>query len=147
MKVPLSELHGRPIMDLSTATTIGSVDGVVLDAPAGRLAALTVGRSAEGRTILDWESIRSVGPDAVTVEDDGAIRAPAGAYESGAADGSFRAVSKQVLTDEGDAAGTVDDVVIDIETGAFVGIVIDGTAVPASKVMAVGDHAVIISAH
>lgn len=147
MNVRLSELHGRPIMDLSTAATIGSVDGVVLDAPAGRLTALTVARSSAGRTILDWNSVRSVGPDAVTVDDDGAIRPPAGAYEAGAADGSFRAVSKQVLTDDGDAAGMVDDVVVDIETGAFVGLVIDGTAVPASQVVAVGDHAVIISAH
>jgi len=146
MNTPLSELRGRSIMDLSTATTVGVVDGVILDPPGGRVAGLTVAKSAAGRTILDWDSIRSVGPDAVTIDSSDAIRSPNGSYEEGSADGSYRPEGRRVLTDEGDAAGTVDSLVLDVETGAFVGLVIDGATVPGSEVIGVGDHAVVISA-
>lgn len=145
MNLKLSELHGRTILDVDTATTLGEIDGVVLDSQHDRIAALTVHGSPEGHTVLPWDQVKNVGPDAVTVEGAGSMRPPDNAYESGVVDGTYRPQGKQVLSTEGDAAGEVDDVLLDVGAGSFVALVVDGAELAASRVLAIGDFAAIVT--
>lgn len=144
MNLKLSELHGRPVLDVDTATTLGEIDGVVIDSTEGRITAFTVTKAEEGRTILPWDGVKSVGPDAVTVEGSGSLRPADGVYEAGVVDGTYQATGKKVLTADGDALGEVDDVLLDPDSGAFVALLVDGQELPASRVVAVGDFAAIV---
>jgi uncharacterized protein YrrD len=146
VNLKLSELRGRPVLDIDTATTLGEIDGAVVNSPEGRIAAFTVAHAAEGHNVLPWDQIKSVGPDAVTVEGAHALRPPDDPYERGVVDGTFQANGKKVLTTEGDAVGEVADVILDPDSGAFVALLVDGKEFPASQVLAIGDFAAIVQA-
>jgi sporulation protein YlmC with PRC-barrel domain len=111
---------------LSTATTAGVVDSVVIDVETGGLAYLVLKKVAGSATLLPWSAIRAVGPDAITIGESADLVAPHGPQEERAGSGDLNPLGKSILTEQGEALGTVEDVVVDTTSGTVEGIVIDG---------------------
>jgi uncharacterized protein YrrD len=141
--VNAAELIGRPVLDLATATTVGTVDDVVVD-PAGRRAVgLHLGKtgSAPGDW-LAWERISAIGTDAVTIEaadraepfvDDPTRRA----LRSGGALGG------RVLTDQGRDVGVLDDVTIE-DDGSLSSLVVGTMTVAPEELLGIGSYATVV---
>lgn len=144
MNASIIDMHLRPVLDLSSATTVGQVEGVIIDYPNQAVSALVVGKTGDNRSILPWADLHSLGADAVTIDGTDALRLPHTTIEERTADGTYAPLGKRVLTELGLDVGQVEDVVIDAEGGSFVGLVVGGQPVDAALVMAVGDHAAII---
>lgn len=144
MNTSLNDVQLRPVLDLTTATTIGQVEGAVIDYPNQAVSALVVGKTGDNRSILPFADLHSLGADAVTIDGTDALRLPHTTIEERTADGTYSPVGKRALTELGLDVGVVTDAVIDAETGAFVGLVVGEQAVEAALVMAVGDHAAVI---
>jgi uncharacterized protein YrrD len=141
--VNAAELIGRPVLDLATATTVGTVDDVVID-PAGRRAAgLRLGKKASAPgDWLAWERISAIGPDAVTIEtadraeafvDDPARRALRGAG----------ALGGRVLTDQGREIGVLDDVTIE-DDGSVTSLVVGTMTVASQDMLGIGSYATVV---
>lgn len=140
-----SEAHGRKIVSLATAETVGTLGEFVVDPRTQRVVALSVSKSKNGDT-LPWAGIESFGPDAVTVADDtrvaGADREIA---ELSGKDHAF--LGKRVLASNGDELGKVDDVDFDPGSGVLMSIaVVPGGEISAERLLGVGSYAVVVEA-
>jgi uncharacterized protein YrrD len=65
----IEDLIGMPLVTVAEGLRIGKLKGVELDPVAGRIAYLHF--DAEGRRpdgVVPWTAVRSIGPDAVTME-------------------------------------------------------------------------------
>ncbi|MGJ3562119.1 PRC-barrel domain-containing protein [Streptomyces sp. INA 01156] len=108
-------LRTLPVVTLG-GDAVAHVKDTVLDATAGRVTGFTL----TGRTLLSgplprelpWPAVHSLGRHAVMVRDEGALcGVPLSVARRDALHG--RLLSAQVLTDEGDAVGTVLDVLVE----------------------------------
>ncbi len=145
MRTNLDDLRHRPILDLSTATTIGRAEHAVIDVEQRTVVALALAKVEGDATILPWDSIRSIGADAITVDNGDLLRAPAGELEQRTASGSLDPIAKKVLSDAGDEHGSLDDIVIDSESGAVTDLVIGDRTVPGRALIGIGDYAAILA--
>ena len=68
-----SALKDRAVVSLADGTRIGRVSDVLFDTAELRLAALAL-TTAGGQSILPFAAVRSLGPDAVTVESTAAMQ-------------------------------------------------------------------------
>ena len=65
----IHNLLGMAVVTIQEGIRLGTVKGVELDATAGRIAYLHVhGAETRADGVLPWESVRTVGADAITVE-------------------------------------------------------------------------------
>ncbi len=137
-----AELIGRPVLDLTTATTVGKVDDVVVDPATRRAVGIRLAKSTATGDWLAWEHISAIGPDAVTI-------AAADDIEPFADDPTRRALRAngalggRVLTDEGRDVGPLDDVEID-DDGALAALLIAATRVGADTLLGIGSYATIV---
>ncbi len=111
-------LIGLPVVTLS-GDDIAEVRDVVYEPKRGALVGFTLNKrgffSGRQKQVLTIDSVRSVGRDAVVVDDDDALT------EKGNGDGSIAAapsdrdvIGASVITDQGVELGTVSDVVISL---------------------------------
>ena len=136
---------GRPVVTRDTAETVGEVQGAVVDVPTRRVMALQVGKGRKAR-VVDWASLAGVGPDAVVVQSESALRDPAGDREERFLKGDLPLLGARVLTDRGDVAGALDDVEFDESSGRVVALVAGDQRFPASALHAIGGYAVVVAA-
>lgn len=136
---------GRPVVARDTAETVGDVQGAVVDASTRRVVALQVGKGRKAR-VADWTSLSGVGPDAVVVQSESALREPAGDRETAFVRGGLPLLGARVLTDRGDEAGTLDDVEFDEGSGQLVSLVAGDQRFPATGLHSIGAYAVVVSA-
>jgi uncharacterized protein YrrD len=126
-----TELGGRAVVDMDTAEKLGTIDKIVLDPEARRVAGYVIvsrGGSLLGnprhKTALPASSVHAIGPDAVTVRH----------LDSDGTDGASldhlpRAsdvIGRKVLSQEGRLLGIVDDVLISGADGRIVGYQLAG---------------------
>jgi len=141
--VNAAELIGRPIMDLTTATTVGNIDDVVVDPNGRRVSGLRLGKkgSAAGDW-LTWDRITAVGPDAVTIQ-------AANQVETFVDDPSRRglrgngALGGRVLTDQGREIGVLDDVTIE-DDGSLTSLVVGTVNVGSEDLLGIGSYATVV---
>ncbi|HWC12944.1 MAG TPA: hypothetical protein VG455_17190, partial [Acidimicrobiales bacterium] len=86
---------GRRVVARDTAETVGEVQGAVVDVPTLRLVAIQVGKGRKAR-VVDWSSLSGVGPDAVVVRTESALRPPAGEREEGFVKGGLPLLGARV---------------------------------------------------
>lgn len=134
----------RPVVDTTTAETIGQVDTLVLDPGERRVRAVVVRGADLG--LLDVGELSAFGKDAVTVEGREALRPARDEREEGAIDGDLDPIGKEVLTEDGDLLGVVADVEFDAETGTVEGIVMADDRLAARRLLGVGSFAVVVRA-
>ena len=132
-------------MTRDTAETIGAVEGAVVDVPTRRVVAVQIGKGRKAR-VADWSSLSGVGPDAVVVHSESALREPMGELEERYVKGDLPLLGARVLTDRGDEAGTLDDVEFDESTGALVALVSGDRRFSATGLHAIGGYAVVVAA-
>jgi sporulation protein YlmC with PRC-barrel domain len=137
----LTELTGRPVLDLATATTIGKVADFVID-PAARL---VVGFQLDGvkgpRHWLSWDAMNSLGPDALTIDRDDVLGEPP-QHARGLR--ATKVLGGRVLTDSGRDLGNLVDLDVDPETGHLTALEIAGTTMPADALIGVGSYATVV---
>lgn len=117
----ISSLIGMPIFALTNGKRVGTVKDIVFDSQHSRLAALTIeepGIISSERRILPFDRVKSIGRDAIMVENEDAFVAEANAPEVVRVLEQKSAVTdKRVLTEGGNLLGYVSDIMIDPETG------------------------------
>jgi sporulation protein YlmC with PRC-barrel domain len=123
---------------MSTAEEVGRVDGFAVNAVAHRIHAIRVGKH-KGGSVLLWSDVHAIGPDAVTVRSDDAVREPSAPLDEG---GDL--VSRRMLTDRGFEIGTVEDVEFDPNTGQLQLIHLRDRAIDASALLGSGRYAVVV---
>ena len=136
---------GRPVVARDTAETVGDVQGAVVDVPTRRVVALQVGKGRKAQ-VVDWASLSGVGPDAVVVLSESALRDPTGDRETAFVRGSLPLLGARVLTDRGDEAGSLDDVEFDEGSGQLVALLAGERRFPASGLHSIGGYAVVVAA-
>ena len=136
---------GRPVVARDTAETVGDVQGAVVDVVTRRVVALQVGKGRKAR-VVDWAAVSGVGPDAVVVQSESALRDPVGDRETGFVKGDLPLLGARVLTDRGDEAGALDDVEFDESSGVLLALVAGDQRFPATGLRAIGSYAVVVTA-
>jgi uncharacterized protein YrrD len=133
----LKELRRRPVVDTSTAETIGRVEGAHLDPGHSRV----MGFAVDGRTdgVLPLSQVQAIGPDAVTVASQSAVRSDE--VTDLPLDGAVR--GRRVLDDGGTELGTLDDVLM-AEDGTIDTVVVDGVEHP-TRLLGIGSYAVVVA--
>jgi uncharacterized protein YrrD len=132
----LSELSGRRVVSRASAETLGEVSDALLSTNPVAVAALRVGKGRKARSV-GWPQIVGVGPDAVVVSDDDALSAQPEADSP---------MGRLVLSELGNAAGTVKDVEFDETNGTLIALATDSMLVEGDRLIAIGPYAIIIAA-
>ncbi|MEU9731621.1 PRC-barrel domain-containing protein [Streptomyces sp. NPDC048002] len=138
----LSELTDRPVMDTTEAQSIGLVDGLVIAPGPARVLALRMKKTNGGGTLLTWQYVHAIGPDAVM--------ARVNAREGDDADLDEHAtacrhlIGRRVLSDRGTEIGTLRDIDFDAESGRVLSLLTSADTVPAHALVGVGSYAVVV---
>jgi len=138
-----SEARNRPVVSTDTATTIGSVADLVMDAATAAVVAVRVKRSAGSGDMLPWRDVTAFGPDAVTVASASALGEAEGRTAE-LAGKRAEVVGKRLLTDAGTEIGTVADVEFDPRTGQVLSLLTASGTVPGNRLIGCGSYAVIV---
>jgi sporulation protein YlmC with PRC-barrel domain len=112
----IEELLGMPIMTVQEGLRLGTVKGVELDTAEGRIRYLHfdgAGNRTDG--IIAWESLRSVGSDAITVDSKDVVRETIPATDRDAL--TAYVGDRPVVTESGERVGTVKSYDVDEQTG------------------------------
>ncbi len=142
----LRDAMGRGAVARDTAETVGQVHGAVVDVGARRIVALQLGKGHKAQ-LADWSAITGVGPDAVVVDSGASLRAARGEREERIVKGEIALLGAKVLSDRGDALGTLDDVEFDEATGEILTLVCGGNSVGAGRLRSMGGFATVVTAH
>lgn len=134
----------RPVIDTSSAQTLGRVGGLILDPQTRRVTAVVV-QGAE-RTVVPFEEIASFGKDAVTLDGADALREPEGEREEKTIDGDLDPIGKDVLDEDGDLLGTVADIEFDPGGGDVTQILLADDQLSPRRLIGVGSFAMMVRA-
>lgn len=132
----LSELRGRRVVSRATAETLGEVSDVRLSTSPSAVAALQVGKGRKAGAVA-WAQIVGVGPDAVVVTDDDAASEQPDTQSP---------MGRLVLSELGNAAGTVTDVEFDETNGTLISLATDSVLIEGDRLVADGPYAIIVAA-
>jgi len=117
----------------------------MVDAERRAITGLIIGKGKKAQ-VVDWTQVSGFGPDAVMVNDEGALRAPTGDTERRAVDGVLELVGKRALSDGGNELGILEDIMFDPATGALEAFRIGGEEIPAGALLGSGSYAAVLSA-
>lgn len=138
----LTTIIGRPVLDLATATTIGKVDDVVVDASDRRVVGFLLGKVSGTGTWLRWDAMTALGADAITIDSVGALTSPpddAGGLRA------HKALGGRVVTDGGRELTTLVDVDIDPTDGTITSLSLGDRTLPADALLGIGSYATIVT--
>ena len=150
------DLQGLAIVDVANGKKLGSADEIVVSPDTGRLLGFvmkSLGVVTPNERIVEMSDIRSIGPDAITVEGDQVARtSEAVAEEFRQARASKRTLmGRKVVTQDGTVVGTVTDYAIDEKEGRVRtlmlggGLFEKGDAIPADRIVSIGGDVVVVS--
>lgn len=140
-----SEAHGRKVVSTDTAVTVGKIADFVVDPRGPGIVALLLARTPGDGTMLPWQHIMALGVDAVTVASADAV-ITADEYLTGLAAKPHGLLGKRVLSTDGVALGTLNDVDFDPATGRLAGLLLDTGPIDAGGLLGMGSYAVIVRA-
>ncbi|MFI7322414.1 hypothetical protein [Streptomyces venezuelae] len=136
----LTRTVGRPVVSSSDAAQVGTVAGLVLAPEEARVTALRLDGAKDGADVVAWTDVHAVGPDAVVVKAAAAAR-----FASTDSSASQDLLGKRLLTELGDAAGTLADVAFDPESGRIDTLHTSrGERIPGHRLLGVGSYAVVV---
>jgi uncharacterized protein YrrD len=138
----IREARKRPVVNTSTAETVGHVDGFLIEAETARITGLRIDTDGPA-TILPWDRLAAFGPDAVTVADASALRAPADPAEQRRSDPALDPIGKLAIEETGNGLGTVSDVDFDPDSGALRAVITEVYELPADKLLGLGGYAMV----
>ncbi|MGW0495243.1 PRC-barrel domain-containing protein [Streptomyces sp. NPDC003007] len=133
-----SRARGLPVLTLAEADEVGVLRSLTVDAVSGVVTHVRVrGRHSRKDTVLAWGALHAIGPDAVLVR---TIAAPA------EVPAHHELPGLRVLTEAGDALGTVQDVAFEPETGRIEAVVTTHGDLPADRLLGLGEYALVVRA-
>lgn len=138
-----SEARKQKVVSTSSATTVGRVDGFVVDASAARVVALLLKKTPGDADLLRWADLTAFGRDAVTVPGAESLTSAAGDLAV-LADKHHDVVGKLVLTDAGVAVGKVVDVDFDLTDGTVLTLITDRDEIPGASMLGLGSYALMV---
>lgn len=144
MTVRLTDLAGRAVLDVSTAKTVGTVGYGIADPTRKVLAALHLSKSTGPGPVLPWESIKAIGPDALTIDSVELTRPPVGHAEQRAVDGALDPIGKRILTEQGTLLGSVVDLAVEETSGSIEQIITDTRPLKGEAISGLGGYALIV---
>jgi sporulation protein YlmC with PRC-barrel domain len=134
-----TELIARPVMDLSTATSVGRIDDAVIDPSTGRLVGFVLKKTPAKADWLAWDKVSALGADAVTV-------ANADAITDRGEQAGRRLRSDHVVGNQGWELASLADLELDPATGITSSLVLaDGKTVAAGDLIGIGRYATVVS--
>ena len=117
-----SDLKNRPVVSLKDGTKVGEVSDLTLDATNIQVGSLLVAGS-DGNSILPYRSVRTIGTDAVTIDNSGTLQAPAD--RSGDEERRVSTlIGLPVVNQEGSIIGTMEDLEFDDQYGRVITLVV-----------------------
>jgi len=142
----VTEIHGRQVVNLEDAETLGRVDRYVVDPSKHAVVALRLSRVKGDACFLSWADLHAFGADAVTVSDARRLRPAADDAEERAASNELQVVGKLVLTQSGTALGKSEDVEVDPESGTIVALDLgEAGTVAGDRIIGIGSYALVVS--
>ena len=131
----------HPVVDTTTAETVGEVISFLIDPATRRVVALRLGKIKGKASLLAWEDLKAFGVDAVTIEGAGRLRR-ATEEISGASEHDL--LGRRVLSAGGDEFGTVNDVEFDPQTGRLEELITADGSLAAQGILGIGSYAVVV---
>jgi sporulation protein YlmC with PRC-barrel domain len=131
---------GRDVVETTSASTLGSVEGLVVDVGNHRLSGVVM---AGG--IVPWSTFGSVGRDALTVPSAEVVEEPATDEELDAVAGRSDPIGRRVITEDGRLLGKVADVSFDPDTGTIRRLLLNDDDVDGGRLVGIGTYAVMVS--
>lgn len=118
------ELIGMPIYSLERGEEIGEVENLIFDPDQRKVIGFVLEEGGLFRSpqIIPFESIESIGPDAIILKRGAPVELPPEWIDSKQLKESFNLTGRKVVTEQGHEVGTVYDLDIDEATGRVTGI-------------------------
>jgi uncharacterized protein YrrD len=148
------ELKGLAVVDVSGGKRLGRIDEVVVSPDDLRVLGFVMkegGLMSHHELVVTADRVRSMGPDAVTVEGDVALEAEQASEELLAArSGERPLVGAKAVTEDGALLGEIVDLSLDPDSMRIAavtlrgGLTSSGDAIPAERIASVGPDAVIV---
>lgn len=138
----VSELLGRSVLDLSTATTVGNIDDVVVDASSRRIAGFRLSKTSGPSKWLAWDDVKAVGADAVTIERQEQVGDESAGLGRGVR--ADKVIGGRLLTDEGRELGALADIEIDADSGAVTSLILSTGRLEPDALLAIGSFATVV---
>jgi uncharacterized protein YrrD len=141
-----TEIHGRKVVSLADAETLGRVDRYVIDPGKQAVVALRLSKVKGDACFLSWADLHAFGADAVTVDDASRLRPAADEAEERAASKELQVIGKLVLGTSGTVLGKGEDVEMDGESGAIVAVDLgEAGTVAGDRIIGLGSYALVVS--
>jgi uncharacterized protein YrrD len=141
-----TEIHGRKVVSLADAETLGRVDRYVIDPGRQAVVALRFSRVRGDACFLSWADLHAFGADAVTVDDASRLRPAADEAEERAASKDLQVIGKLVLGTSGTVLGKGEDVEVDGESGAIVAVDLgEAGTVAGDRIVGLGSYALVVT--
>lgn len=141
-----TEIHGRKVVSLADAETLGRVDRYVIDPGRQAVVALRLSRVRGDACFLSWADLHAFGADAVTVDDASRLRPAADEAEERAASKDLQIIGKLVLGTSGTVLGKGEDVEVDGESGAIVAVDLgEAGTVAGDRIVGLGSYALVVT--
>lgn len=143
--ISLKQATGRQVVSRASAEKLGELRNVVVDPATRTVVAVQVGKGRKAR-IVDWTSLSGLGEAAVVVDTEASLREPHDGREHALVHGDVTLLGALVLSDAGDAQGSLEDVDLDETTGALLVLRTSAGLVDAGRLLGIGSYAVVVSA-
>ena len=137
----LSDLAGRPVLDLATATNIGKVADFVIDPVTRRIVGFQLDNVKGPAHWLAWDAMNTLGADALNIDRPDVLTEPPEHSRGLRAD---KVIGGRVLTDSGRELRNLVDLEIDPDTGQITGLKIGDHSMPADALIGVGRYATVV---
>jgi sporulation protein YlmC with PRC-barrel domain len=142
--IRFSDIAGNPVMDTSTATTVGRVEAPIIDPATHRIVGFRVKKSKGPGDVLLWEALAGLGPDALTVSSaEHVADAPAELKERSGK--KLDVLKRRVLTEHGHPLGKIRDVEFDPADGRVTSLLLKDSFVDGLRLLGIGKYAVVVA--
>lgn len=142
--IRFSDISGNPVMDTSTATTVGRIEAPIIDPLSRRVVGFRIKKSKGPGDVLLWTALAGLGPDAVTVGSlDQVAEAPEGLKDRSGK--KLDVLKRQVLTEHGHPLGKVRDVEFDPADGRVTSLLLKDSFVDGGRLLGIGRYAVVVA--
>jgi sporulation protein YlmC with PRC-barrel domain len=141
--IRFSDISGNPVMDTSTATTVGRVQAPIVDPVTQRLIGFRVKKSKGPGDVVLWEGLAGIGPDALTVDSAERLADPPGEWKERSGS-KLDLLGRTVLTERGHDLGKVRDVEFDPTDGRVTSLMLKDAFVDGERLLGIGSYAVVV---
>ncbi len=139
-----SETKKYRVISTDTATTVGVLDGFIVDPRTATIVAVSVKKSDGPGDTVHWDDLTAFGTDVITVPSAQVLTDATGRAADLAA-GDADILGKRLLTDAGVEIGTVADVEFNPEDGTITALITkDDDHIAGTRLVGAGSYAVIV---